>query len=57
MTPDNVEDYADRLVKYFRKMCESYQSVHLMHTIGSDFQYQNAGKDFKSMDKIIRYIR
>ena len=29
---------------------------HIMMTMGSDFQYQNARVNFKNYDKLIRYV-
>ena len=29
---------------------------HIIMTMGSDFQYENAYEDFKNLDKLIKYV-
>ena len=34
----------------------NYTTNHIMMTMGSDFQYQNAHQNFKNLDKLIYYV-
>lgn len=34
---------------------KNYTTNHIMLTMGSDFQYQNAHMNFKNLDKLIMY--
>ena len=37
-------------------MSKSYKTNILFHTMGTDFAYQNAYKDFKNIDKLLKYF-
>uniref|UniRef100_A0A8C9TY53 Alpha-mannosidase n=1 Tax=Scleropages formosus TaxID=113540 RepID=A0A8C9TY53_SCLFO len=46
----NLEDYnVDNVAKMYR-------TNHIIMTMGSDFQYENANLWYKNMDKLIRYV-
>jgi len=34
----------------------TYATNHIMMTMGSDFQYENANEWFKNLDKLIKYV-
>ncbi len=53
----NLKEKAEEFVKYFKNMALHYKHNELIHTMGSDFQYSNAHKYFKNMDKLINYIQ
>ena len=52
----NIDERAKTFVTYFKNMALHYTHSELLHTMGSDFQYSNAHKYFKNMDKLIKYI-
>ncbi|KAJ8383747.1 hypothetical protein AAFF_G00215890 [Aldrovandia affinis] len=57
----NLEDYnLDTMVKKFLKTANDqaalYRTNHIIMTMGSDFQYENANLWYKNMDKLIRYV-
>nr|XP_015204430.1 PREDICTED: lysosomal alpha-mannosidase [Lepisosteus oculatus] len=56
-----LEDYnADIVVKNFldvaHNQAEMYKTNHIIMTMGSDFQYENANLWYKNLDKLIRYV-
>jgi lysosomal alpha-mannosidase len=56
-----LEDYNvdDRVKEFFARIddrAKVYTTNHIMMTMGSDFQYQNAVVNFKNIDKLIRYV-
>ena len=56
----NLPDYnVDKIVESFintaHSQSEYYKSNNIMMTFGDDFQYQYAHKNFKNIDKLIRY--
>ncbi|KAM8843149.1 lysosomal alpha-mannosidase [Synchiropus picturatus] len=58
--PD-LEDYnVDHVVKQFlavaRIQAQDYKTNHIIMTMGSDFQYENANLWYKNLDKLIRYV-
>ncbi|XP_036385660.1 lysosomal alpha-mannosidase [Megalops cyprinoides] len=58
--PD-LEDYnVDEIVKKFlnaaNEQATLYRTNHIIMTMGSDFQYENANLWYKNMDKLIRYV-
>ncbi|XP_030638691.1 lysosomal alpha-mannosidase [Chanos chanos] len=58
--PD-LEDYnVDQMVFKFLEVAESqatwYKTNHIVMTMGSDFQYENANMWYKNMDKLIHYV-
>uniref|UniRef100_A0A8C9STK8 Lysosomal alpha-mannosidase n=1 Tax=Scleropages formosus TaxID=113540 RepID=A0A8C9STK8_SCLFO len=57
----NLEDYnVDNVVKRFIEIANDqakmYRTNHIIMTMGSDFQYENANLWYKNMDKLIRYV-
>ena len=34
----------------------AYKTKHIIMTMGSDFQYENANLWYKNLDKLIRYV-
>ncbi|KAM9856488.1 lysosomal alpha-mannosidase [Aulostomus maculatus] len=58
--PD-LEDYnVDDVVKRFLNIAHSqalvYKTKHIIMTMGSDFQYENANLWYKNLDKLIHYV-
>ncbi|XP_066563843.1 lysosomal alpha-mannosidase isoform X2 [Amia ocellicauda] len=56
-----LEDYnVDSVVKKFlqaaRDQAALYKTNHIIMTMGSDFQYENANLWFKNLDKLIHYV-
>jgi len=56
-----LEDYnVDRRVNDFinaaKDQAQHYQTNHIMMTMGSDFQYENARHNFKNYDKVIMHV-
>ncbi|KAL4648547.1 lysosomal alpha-mannosidase [Arapaima gigas] len=57
----NLDDYnVDAIVKNFIEIAndqaQMYRTNHIIMTMGSDFQYENANLWYKNMDKLIRYV-
>ncbi|XP_003972325.3 lysosomal alpha-mannosidase isoform X1 [Takifugu rubripes] len=58
--PD-LEDYnVDEVVEQFLTVAHNqalvYKTNHIIMTMGSDFQYENANLWYKNLDKLIRYV-
>uniref|UniRef100_A0AAR2J2A3 Lysosomal alpha-mannosidase n=1 Tax=Pygocentrus nattereri TaxID=42514 RepID=A0AAR2J2A3_PYGNA len=54
-----LEDYnVDDLVSRFISISKAalYKTNHIVMTMGSDFQYENANPWYKNMDKLIHYV-
>ncbi|KAL3876582.1 hypothetical protein ACJMK2_034416 [Sinanodonta woodiana] len=61
MDDDRLHDYnKDDKVKHFisavNDQAKHFTTNHLIMTMGSDFQYQNAPHWYKNMDKLIQYV-
>ncbi|XP_041362774.1 lysosomal alpha-mannosidase-like [Gigantopelta aegis] len=61
MDDERMHDYnVDKTIKNFLKAVKDqashYATNHIMMTMGSDFQYQNAHNWFKNLDKLIYYV-
>ncbi|KAK0140408.1 Lysosomal alpha-mannosidase [Merluccius polli] len=61
MDDPDLEDYnVDDVVKRFKMIANAqakvYKTQHLIMTMGSDFQYENANLWYKNLDKLIRYV-
>ncbi|KAI1886659.1 hypothetical protein AGOR_G00198080 [Albula goreensis] len=57
----SLEDYnVDTIVTNFLKVANDqatiYRTNHIIMTMGSDFQYENANLWYKNLDKLIRYV-
>ena len=52
----NVEERVDDFIKLTCEQAERYKSNHILLTMGSDFNYENANPWFKNMDKLIKYV-
>ncbi|XP_063787232.1 lysosomal alpha-mannosidase [Pseudophryne corroboree] len=52
----NVDAVVDAFLKTVDKQSQKYRSNHLVMTMGSDFQYENAIPWFKNMDKLIDLV-
>ncbi|XP_035261901.1 lysosomal alpha-mannosidase [Anguilla anguilla] len=57
----SLEDYnVDAIVQKFLKAANDqaalYRTNHIIMTMGSDFQYENANLWYKNLDKLIRYV-
>ncbi|XP_037711114.1 lysosomal alpha-mannosidase [Drosophila subpulchrella] len=53
---NNVDQRVSDFIDYVKKMAEFYRSTHIMVPMGDDFQYEDAGVNFKNMDKLIKYV-
>ncbi|KAM3925843.1 lysosomal alpha-mannosidase [Leptodactylus fuscus] len=52
----NVDAIIDSFLDVVRKQSSKYRSTHIVMTMGSDFQYENAIPWFKNMDKLIQVV-
>lgn len=46
----------DAFIDAANNQAKNYATNHIVMTMGSDFQYQNAGMWFKNLDKVIKYV-
>ncbi|XP_074990259.1 lysosomal alpha-mannosidase isoform X2 [Calonectris borealis] len=57
---DSEENNVDSIVSTFLQIAasqaERYRTNHIIMTMGSDFQYENANLWFKNMDKLIAHV-
>jgi len=44
------------IIFYFISQAAFYKTNHIIMTMGSDFQYENANLWYKNMDKLIKYV-
>jgi hypothetical protein len=51
----NVDKLVEKFVEAIYDQKEHYLTNHIMLTMGSDFQYENAREVFKNLDKLMRY--
>jgi lysosomal alpha-mannosidase len=61
MDNPNLEDYnvdqkVEKFINYTLDQAKSYKTNNLIMTMGSDFQYSNAHRWFKNLDKLIYYV-
>ena len=40
----------------YNVQAKNYSTNHIMMTMGSDFQFENARENFKNLDKLIKYV-
>ncbi|XP_051940570.1 lysosomal alpha-mannosidase [Hippocampus zosterae] len=52
----NVNDVVERFLNVAKNQSLAYKSDHIIMTMGSDFQYENANLWYKNLDKLIRYV-
>ncbi|XP_076026820.1 lysosomal alpha-mannosidase [Genypterus blacodes] len=52
----NVEDVVKRFLAIATNQALVYKTNHIIMTMGSDFQYENANLWYKNLDKLIRYV-
>ncbi|KAK5865351.1 hypothetical protein PBY51_019631 [Eleginops maclovinus] len=52
----NVDDVVKRFVAIANSQSLVYKTNHIIMTMGSDFQYENANLWYKNLDKLIRYV-
>jgi len=52
----NVKERADLFATEVRQRAQAFKSNQMMVFLGCDFQFQNAIKNFKNMDKLMAYI-
>ena len=52
----NVQERVDLFVREVCKQAKSYKTNHIMLTMGEDFQYENAHRWYKNLDKLIKYV-
>ncbi|XP_077425885.1 lysosomal alpha-mannosidase [Vanacampus margaritifer] len=52
----NVNDVVERFLNIANSQSLVYKSNHIIMTMGSDFQYENANLWYKNLDKLIHYV-
>ncbi|AWP05172.1 putative lysosomal alpha-mannosidase [Scophthalmus maximus] len=52
----NVDDVVMRFLAIAKSQATVYKTNHIIMTMGSDFQYENANLWYKNLDKLIRYV-
>ncbi|XP_057699367.1 lysosomal alpha-mannosidase [Corythoichthys intestinalis] len=52
----NVDDVVERFLNIANSQSLVYKSNHIIMTMGSDFQYENANLWYKNLDKLIHYV-
>eukprot|EP01137_Pigoraptor_chileana_P035462 Opistho-2@29507 len=52
----NVKDRVDAFVAAALDQASHYKTDHIVMTMGSDFQFENANEWFKNLDKLIHYV-
>ncbi|XP_008287607.1 lysosomal alpha-mannosidase [Stegastes partitus] len=52
----NVDDVVRRFLTIANSQSMVYKTNHIIMTMGSDFQYENANLWYKNLDKLIRYV-
>jgi lysosomal alpha-mannosidase len=53
----NIDTKGKELINYIREYAKAKLTNHVLVPFGGDFQYSAAGQNFKSLDKLIKYIR
>ncbi|CAF1300509.1 unnamed protein product [Adineta steineri] len=52
----NVPERVQTFIRAAQDEAVGFATNHIIMTMGSDFQYENANEWFKNMDKLIRYV-
>ncbi|XP_045902761.1 lysosomal alpha-mannosidase isoform X2 [Micropterus dolomieu] len=52
----NVDDVVKRFMTIASNQATVYKTNHIIMTMGSDFQYENANLWYKNLDKLIHYV-
>uniref|UniRef100_A0A3B4WRF5 Lysosomal alpha-mannosidase n=1 Tax=Seriola lalandi dorsalis TaxID=1841481 RepID=A0A3B4WRF5_SERLL len=52
----NVDDVVMRFLTIANSQATVYKTNHIIMTMGSDFQYENANLWYKNLDKLIHYV-
>ncbi|XP_028998395.1 LOW QUALITY PROTEIN: lysosomal alpha-mannosidase [Betta splendens] len=52
----NVDDVVKRFLVIANSQAKVYKTNHIIMTMGSDFQYENANLWYKNLDKLIHYV-
>ena len=52
----NVKARVDQFIAAATEQAKHYNTSHIMLTMGSDFNYENANLWYKNMDKLIKYL-
>uniref|UniRef100_A0A3Q1H5R4 Alpha-mannosidase n=1 Tax=Anabas testudineus TaxID=64144 RepID=A0A3Q1H5R4_ANATE len=52
----NVDDVVNRFLVIANSQAMVYKTNHIIMTMGSDFQYENANLWYKNLDKLIHYV-
>ncbi|XP_060715118.1 lysosomal alpha-mannosidase [Tachysurus vachellii] len=52
----NVDQLVETFINISYTQAEKYKTNHIIMTMGSDFQYENAIPWYKNMDKLIHYV-
>uniref|UniRef100_A0A8C4Q1D9 Alpha-mannosidase n=2 Tax=Eptatretus burgeri TaxID=7764 RepID=A0A8C4Q1D9_EPTBU len=52
----NKEKFVSLFLETAKKQSKYYKTNHIIMTMGSDFQYENANVWFKNMDKLIKHV-
>ncbi|KAM9313685.1 lysosomal alpha-mannosidase [Pholidichthys leucotaenia] len=52
----NVDDVVHRFLSIVYSQASVYKTNHIIMTMGSDFQYENANLWYKNLDKLIHYV-
>lgn len=55
-TEYNVERRVDEYIKAINDQAQMYKTNDLIHTMGSDFQYQNALTWYINLDRLIKHV-
>ncbi|XP_066512258.1 lysosomal alpha-mannosidase-like [Hoplias malabaricus] len=52
----NVDELVTKFISTAKTQADTYKTNHIIMTMGSDFQYENAIPWYKNMDKLIHYV-
>ncbi|XP_067244068.1 lysosomal alpha-mannosidase [Chanodichthys erythropterus] len=52
----NVDEIVQKFLNASYKQATFYKTNHIIMTMGSDFQYENANLWYKNLDKLIKYV-